>query len=161
MRAHKPTDSGQPAATASTSDRGWPWWAAILLTVSISAVGTVVDMRINHSIGEICQTSFGIGCVAAVCVARRSHMFGPMFQPPLILVGVVLPVVLLWLPAHDSLPARVLAAGTPVIDNFPLAAGTTAVTVAIGIARTLRRKPAEPRNSEIAEESSPTSRWAA
>jgi hypothetical protein len=103
-------------------------------------------MRINHGLGGIFQASFGLGCFIAACVARRSEMFGSMLQPPLILGGIALPVVLLWLPAaaHGSLMSRVITTGLPVIDNFPLAAATTVVTILIGAGRmALRRKPIE------------------
>jgi hypothetical protein len=161
MQAHDGADSFQPAGTASASAWGLRWWATVLLAVSATAVGAVADMRINHGLGGIFQASFGLGCVIAVCVARRGEIFGPMLQPPLILAGVAVPVVLLWSPAaaHGPLVSRVITAGLPVIDNFPVAAATTVVTVVIGVVRmTLRRKPVESGNSEVAEESSHTSR---
>jgi hypothetical protein len=132
------------------------------LAVSVTAVGAVADMRIDPGLGPIFQVSYGLGCVVAVCFARRGEMFGPMLQPPLILVCVTLPVVLLWSPEHGSLASRVIAAGVPVIDNFPLAAGTTVATTVIGVVRmTARPKPVESRNSEEGEENSHTSHWAA
>ena len=164
MQTQDGTEPRQPAGAASTPAWGVRWWAAVGLAVSVTAVGAVADMRIDPGLGPIFQVSFGLGCVAAVCVARRGELFGPMLQPPLILVCVLLPVMLLWSPAaeHGALVSRVIAASLPAVDNFPLAAGTTVVTVAVGVVRMIaRHKPTDSGNSEASEESSHTAHWAA
>ncbi|HEY4457884.1 MAG TPA: DUF6542 domain-containing protein [Pseudonocardiaceae bacterium] len=121
--------------------RGWPWWAAVVLALGLSIVGAVIDENSNSNIATIFRTAYVIGCVAAVCIVRRRNLFGPMVQPPLILV-VVVPLVAA---ALDSKPgSKVLVIGPQLINNFPVMAITTGVTVVLGVIRYLvQRRPVD------------------
>ena len=144
-------DRGREARTTSSGprwdersafgSRGWPWWAAVVLALGLSIVGAVIDEKANSDIATIFRTTYVIGCVAAVCVVRRRNLFGPMVQPPLILV-VVVPLVAV---ALDNKPgSKVLVIGPQLIDNFPVMAITTGVTVVLGVIRYLvQRRPAD------------------
>jgi hypothetical protein len=121
--------------------RGWPWWATVVLAVGLSIVGAVIDQKANANIATIFRTTFVIGCVVAVCIVRRRNLFGPMVQPPLILV-VVVPIVAYALDAKPG--SKVLVIGPDLIDNFPVMAITTGVTVVLGAIRYLvQRRPAD------------------
>ena len=121
--------------------RGWPWWAAVVLALGLSIVGAVIDEKANSDIATIFRTAYVIGCVAGVCIVRRRNLFGPMVQPPLILV-VVVPVVAAAL--DDKPGSKVLVIGPQLIDNFPVMAITTGVTVVLGVIRYLvQRRPVD------------------
>ena len=121
--------------------RGWPWWAAVVLALGLSIVGAVIDEKANANIATIFRTTFVIGCVVAVCIVRRRNLFGPMVQPPLILV-VVVPIVAVALDAKPG--SKVLVIGPDLIDNFPVMAITTGVTVVLGAIRYLvQRRPVD------------------
>ncbi|HEY2696660.1 MAG TPA: DUF6542 domain-containing protein [Pseudonocardiaceae bacterium] len=138
--------------------RGWPWWAAVVLALGLSIVGAVIDEKSNSNIATIFRAAYVIGCVAAVCMVRRRNLFGPMVQPPLILV-VVVPLVAAAL--DDKPGSKVLVIGPQLINNFPVMAITTGVTVVLGVIRYLvQRRPVDddfdadrPRRSESRSES--------
>jgi hypothetical protein len=67
----------------------------VLLALGAAVTGAVVDMGTSHALGPIFQGGYLLGCVAAVCRVRRRNLFGPMVQPPLILLVVTASVVLL------------------------------------------------------------------
>ncbi len=143
-------DRGREARAASNGPRwdersafgtrGWPWWGAVVLTLGLSVVGAVIDEEMNSTIDTVFRAAYVIGAVVAVCIVRRRNLFGPMVQPPLILV-VVVPVVAA---ALDTKPgSKVLTIGPLLIDNFPVMAITTGVTVVLGVIRYLvQRRPA-------------------
>ena len=119
--------------------RGWPWWAAVVLALGLSIVGAVIDEKANGGIATIFRVTYVIGCVAAVCIVRRRNLFGPMVQPPLILV-VVVPVIAAALDTKSG--SKLLVIGPQLIDNFPVMAITTGVTVVLGVVRYLvQRRP--------------------
>lgn len=142
-------DRGREARAASSGLRwdersafgtkGWPWWAAVVLALGLSIVGAVIDEKSSSAIATIFRAAYVIGCVVAVAIVRRRNLFGPMVQPPLILV-VVVPVVAA---ALDNKPgSKVLVIGPQLIDNFPVMAITTGVTVVLGVIRYLvQRRP--------------------
>lgn len=144
-------DRGREARAASSGLRwdersafgtkGWPWWAAVVLALGLSIVGAVIDEKSNSTIATIFRAAYVIGCVVAVVIVRRRNLFGPMVQPPLILV-VVVPLVAA---ALDNKPgSKVLVIGPQLIDNFPVMAITTGVTVVLGVIRYLvQRRPAD------------------
>jgi hypothetical protein len=83
-----------------------------------------------------------IGCVAAVCLVRRRNLFGPIVQPPLVLVITVPLVVLLAKSPGGGLSAKGLAVGTPLINAFPTMAIATGLAVVIGgIRLATQRRP--------------------
>jgi hypothetical protein len=111
------------------------------LALGLSIIGAVIDEKANANIATIFRTAYVIGCVVGVCMVRRRNLFGPMVQPPLILV-VVVPLVAA---ALDSKPgSKVLVIGPQLIQNFPVMAITTGVTVVLGVIRYLvQRRPVD------------------
>lgn len=122
--------------------RGVPWWGAVVVALGVSIVGAVVDMVANGSLSTIFEAAYVIGCVVGVCLVRRRNLFGPIVQPPLVLVITVPLVVLLAKSPSGGLTAKALAVGTPLINSFPTMAIATGLTVVIGgIRLATQRRP--------------------
>src|SRR5882762_8658824 len=81
----------------TTARRPWgmPWWAAILLPLVTTAAGAYADLTFDHSLGVPFQAAYAGGCVLSVLFVRRRNLFGPMVQPPLIMLFAATPAVLL------------------------------------------------------------------
>ncbi|HWE90124.1 MAG TPA: DUF6542 domain-containing protein [Pseudonocardiaceae bacterium] len=118
--------------SAFGSTRGVAWWVAVLIALGVSIVGAVADMVANGSLSTLFEGGYVIGCVAGVCLVRRRNIFGPIVQPPLVLVITVPLVVLLTKSPSGGLTAKALAVGTPLINAFPTMAIATGLTVVIG-----------------------------
>lgn len=127
---------------------GLPWWAAVLGTLAIAAVGVFVDMERLNRLGVVFQVCYFLGCLLAVVVVQRKGLFAPMAQPPLIL-AVAVPGVVLAIgptPTDSGMIATALTIGTPLINGFPTMAITTGVTLAVGIFRLIvQRRPTNAR----------------
>ncbi|QUQ69134.1 DUF6542 domain-containing protein [Kutzneria sp. CA-103260] len=120
-----------------------PWWGAVLTALALTAVGALFDELTNKTLGLPFQVLYTIGCVLAVTFVCRRSLFGPMVQPPLIMI-VVAGVVLVLFAGGGSggLAAKAIAVGPPLIGNFPVMAIATVLTVVIGAIRLiLQRKP--------------------
>jgi len=120
-----------------------PWWGAVLTALALTAVGALFDELTNKTLGLPFQVLYTLGCVLAVTFVRRRSLFGPMVQPPLIMI-VVAGVVLVLFAGGGSggLAAKAIAVGPPLIGNFPVMAIATVLTVVIGAIRMiLQRKP--------------------
>ena len=131
----------------TTTRRPWglPWWAAILLPLVTTAGGTYADLTFDHGLGVPFQAAYAGGCVLSVLFVRRRNLFGPMVQPPLILLFAASPVVLL-VNGHglgSGLTSQALAVATPLVDNFMVQVGVTVATVVLGLIRLIltRRRP--------------------
>jgi hypothetical protein len=123
--------------------RGIPWWAAVLLALAFTGFGVFIDMERINRLGFIFQACYFLGCVLAVLWVQRRGLFGPMVQPPLILALAVPGVVLATAGSGlgDSLSAKALAIGTPLINGFPTMAITTGLCLLIGLVRIMRQRP--------------------
>jgi hypothetical protein len=120
-----------------------PWWGAVLTALALTAVGALFDELTSKTLGLPFQVLYTIGCVLAVTFVRRRSLFGPMVQPPLIMI-IVAGVVLALFAAGGSggIAAKALAVGPALIGNFPVMAIATVLTVVIGAVRLiLQRKP--------------------
>lgn len=135
------------------SVRGITWITALVLALGLSLAGAAIDMQLSDGPGRIFQGAYLVGCVAAIGAVRRSNLFGPMVQPPLIHAVVIPGVVLLFagLPGDSDTLSQVIAVGRPLIDGFPIMAITTLAVLLIGIGRVLvqrapdRKKPVKSR----------------
>jgi len=136
----------------TTARRPWglPWWAAILLPLVTTAAGAYADLTYNHQLGVPFQAAFGGGCLVAVLFVRRRNLFGPMVQPPLIMLFAACPVSLALMSGaslQSSTTAQALAIAAPLVNSFMVEAGVTIATIVIGLIRliaTRRRRPAAP-----------------
>lgn len=129
-------------ASMLPSRAGVPWWAAVLIALTLTAAGVFADLQRVNRLGLVFQACYFVGCLTAIAVVERRGLFSPMVQPPLILAVAVPGVVLLsgGAPEGGGLTAKALAVGTPLINGFPTMAITTGVTVAVGVVRLLAQR---------------------
>jgi hypothetical protein len=143
--------------TETTTARPWglPWWAAILLPLVTTAAGAYVDLTFNRGLGLPFQAAYAGGCVLAVLLVRRRNLFGPMVQPPLILLFAASPVALLLtgsgLSFGSQLVSQALAFSVPLVNNFVWQAGVTIATVVIGLIRLILTRKRPPAPEPVAE----------
>ncbi len=125
---------------------GVPPLAAVGLAAVLTAIGVLVDLTRSGTLGTVFTVCFVVGCVLAVAWVRRSGLFGPMVQPPLLL-AVAVPVVVLLAGTPKpgaGIAERLLVIGAPLVNSFPTMAWVTGIVVAIGVVRLfLQRTPAE------------------
>jgi len=63
-----------------------PWWVALLIAVTATAIGYGIDAGSGHK--ELTGIFVGLyiaGCVIAVLAVRQEGLFTAVIQPPLIL----------------------------------------------------------------------------
>lgn len=125
---------------------GLPPVAAIGLAALLTAGGVAVDLLRIGNLGTVFTVCFIAGCVLAVVWVRRSGLFGPMVQPPL-LVAVAVPVVVLLAgtPAPGAgVAERLLVIGAPLVNAFPIMAWGTGAVLLLGIVRLLVQRTPRP-----------------
>lgn len=127
--------------------RGIPWWAAVALAVAMTGVGIAIDLSRGDTLTRVFLAFYAVGCVAAVLAVMYRGIFATMVQPPLVLaVAVPLVVKLLGGGSTGGLRNQVITLVVPLINGFPTMAVTTAATVALGTARIVIHRKANPRN---------------
>ncbi|MPY79337.1 MAG: hypothetical protein GEV04_12780 [Actinophytocola sp.] len=139
------------------TSQGLPWWQAILLAFGLTLFAAVVDLQFNDKLTVLFQGAYFVACLAAVGWVRRDSLFGPMVQPPLILV-VIVPGIMLFSsqgPKGSGMKDILLGYGMPVINGFPTMAITTGVTVAAGLARLFLQR--DPDHAEADDDPDPVS----
>jgi hypothetical protein len=125
-----------------------PWWGAVLTALALTAVGALFDEMTNKTLGLPFQVLYVIGCVLAVAFVRRRSLFGPMVQPPLIMIIVAGVVLALFAGGAGGLAAKAIAVGPPLIGNFPVMAIATVLTVVIGLIRLILQRKPKPEDDE-------------
>ncbi|OBF59455.1 hypothetical protein A5756_05660 [Mycobacterium sp. 852002-53434_SCH5985345] len=114
---------------------GVPWYAALLLAVTATAIGYGIDAG-QKELTHVFAGFYIAGCVAAVLAVRQDGLFTAMIQPPLILFCAVPGAYWLF---HDAkvghLKDLLINCGYPLIERFPLMLGTAGVVLLIGLAR--------------------------
>jgi hypothetical protein len=122
---------------------GLPPIAAVGLAAALTAIGVLVDLtRIGNlsTVFTVCHIS---GCVLAVIWVRRSGLFGPMVQPPL-LVAAAVPVVVLMAGSPrpgQGVAEQLLIIGAPLVNAFPVMAWTTGIVLVLGLLRVVLQRP--------------------
>lgn len=119
-------------------------WAAVLIAVAATAIGTIVDVAVAQGPGMTTQIAFFLGCLIAVGMAQRGTLFGPMVQAPLVLV-LVMPLIVFIASGGGGGSGMLLSIANPLISSFPVMAGTIVATVGVGL---LRMRMLEPEASE-------------
>ncbi len=145
-RRSDPEQDAEPAWSERSifgKSRGLPWWGVVLLAFGLAAIAAAFDMQRQDSLGRVYQGAYVVGCVAAICLVRRSSLFGPMVQPPLVFAVTAIAAVVLLAPdtgGGGGLKALVFSVALPLTSNFPTMAFTTGGTVAIGVFRLWRER---------------------
>lgn len=134
---------------------GVPWYAALLLAVTATAIGYGIDAG-HKELTHVFAGFYIAGCLAAVLAVRQDGVFTAIIQPPLILFCAVPGAYWLF---HDGKVGHVkdllINCGYPLIERFPLMLVTAGVVLLIGMARWYygmsHRTDAAPSSSDDAE----------
>ena len=122
---------------------GIPPIAAVGLAAALTAVGVLVDLTQVGGLGTVFTVCHISGCVLAVAWVRRTGLFGPMVQPPL-LVALSVPVVVLLSGTPrpgQGVAERLLVIGAPLVNAFPVMAWTTGIVLVAGLLRVFLQRP--------------------
>jgi uncharacterized protein DUF6542 len=122
---------------------GVPPLAGVGLAAALTAIGVVVDLTINGGLGVVFTICYAGGSVLAAAWVRRSEIFWPIVQPPL-LAAVSVPAVVLLAGSPQpgqGLTERLLVGGTPLVNAFPVMASTTGAVLLVGLLRALLQRP--------------------
>ncbi|MEG9517880.1 hypothetical protein LZ318_29890 [Saccharopolyspora indica] len=152
--------NGAPPWSARSAFRtaGVPLWVAVLLAAVPTAIGTVLDILIWKQPDLLFKACFFVGSVLGVLLVKRRSTFGPMVQPPLVLV-IIMPLLVLitgsGAAAGAGATGKALAIARPLISSFPIMAAATIVALIIGLVRMfVTEKPG--RRPEIADSDAAT-----
>jgi hypothetical protein len=122
---------------------GVPPIAAVGLAAALTAIGVFVDLTWVGNLSTVFTVCHIAGCVLAVAWVRRSGLFGPMVQPPL-LVAAAVPVVVLLAGSPrpgQGVAEQLLVIGAPLVNAFPVMATTTGIVLALGLLRVALQRP--------------------
>lgn len=138
-------DRPRPLADSSAAPgvRGWPWWAAVLVALVFTLIGTAIDGWLFGTFSWGLRLGFWVGVALAALVVQRRSVFTAMVQPPLILVAGLLIGGLLFVTGGGM-----YGMALKLIATFPTMAIGTALAVAIGLIRIVAqplRRPARSR----------------
>ncbi|OBJ47675.1 hypothetical protein A9W95_06465 [Mycobacterium sp. 1423905.2] len=126
---------------------GVPWWIAVLIAVTATAVGYGIDAG-HKELTHVFAGCYIVGCVAAVLAVRQAGVFTAVIQPPLILFCAVPGAYWLFHGGKvNKFKDLLINCGYPLIERFPLMLGTAGVVLLIGLVRwyfgmSQRRSPA-------------------
>lgn len=137
--------SGQRARSEVAADHrsalprvpGIPWWGAIVLATTASAIGFAYDAGSgDKELSVVFSICYVAGCVLAVLAVRHSGIFTAVIQPPLILFGIVPAAYFVF---HGSTITGIkdilINCGYPLIERFPLMFFTSATVLVVGMLR--------------------------
>ena len=116
---------------------GIPWWGAVIVAATASAVGFAYDAGSGEkTLSAVFSVCFVAGCILAVLAVRQSGVFSAVIQPPLILFFAVPTAFFVF---HGSkitgIKDTLINCGYPLIERFPLMFFTSAVVLLIGMGR--------------------------
>lgn len=116
---------------------GVPWWAAVVIAVTATAVGFAFDAGSGtKELTGVFSALYVLGCVLAVLAVRQSGVFTAVIQPPLILFCAVPGAYWLFHGARiRGIKELLINCGYPLIERFPLMALTSAGVLLIGMVR--------------------------
>lgn len=116
---------------------GVPWWAAVVIAATATAVGFALDAGSGgKELTDVFAGLYVLGCVAAALVVRQSGIFTAVIQPPLILFFSVPGAYWLFHGAKvASIKDTIINYGYPLIERFPLMLFTSAGVLLIGMIR--------------------------
>ena len=116
---------------------GLPWWAALLIATTATAIGYAIDAGSGHKdLTDVFSVLYVAGCVVAVLVVRQSGVFTAVIQPPLILFCAVPGAYWLFHGGKvGNLKDLLINCGYPLIERFPLMLGTAGGVLLIGLIR--------------------------
>ncbi len=114
---------------------GVPWWAALLIAVTATAVGYGIDAG-HKELTHVFAGFYIAGCLVAVLAVRQDGIFTAIIQPPLILFCAVPGAYWLFHGGKAGhLKDLLINCGYPLIERFPLMLGTAGIVLLIGLVR--------------------------
>ncbi|MGB8403352.1 MAG: DUF6542 domain-containing protein, partial [Mycobacterium sp.] len=124
-------------ASALPNIPGIPWWGAIVLAITASAIGFAYDAGTgDRELSIVFAICYVIGCIMAVLAVRPAGVFTATIQPPLILFVTVPGAYFLF---HNDkihgLKDLAITCGYPLIERFPLMFFTSATVLVVGLVR--------------------------
>ncbi|ORX16360.1 hypothetical protein AWC31_20085 [Mycolicibacterium wolinskyi] len=132
-------ESAVPADLRSVHPRfaGVPWWGAVLLAVTATAIGFAFDAGSgNRELSSVFAVCYALGCLSAVLAVRQVGVFTAVIQPPLILFVAVPGAYFLFHGGQlGGMKDLAINCGYPLIERFPLMLFTSAAVLLIGLAR--------------------------
>lgn len=141
---------------------GVPWWGAVLLAVTATAIGFAFDAGSgNRELSSVFAVCYVLGCLLAILAVRQAGVFTAVIQPPLILFVAVPGAYFLFHGGElGGLKDLAINCGYPLIERFPLMLFTSAAVLLIGLARwyfglATRRQDATTTNRKDAPSASP------
>lgn len=114
-----------------------PWWAAIAIAVTATAIGFAFDAGSgSKELGTVFAVFYVVGCVMAVLGVQQSDVFTTVIQPPLILFFTVPTAYWLFHGAtFNGVKNILINCGYPLIERFPLMLSTSAAVLLLGLIR--------------------------
>ncbi|UGT92477.1 DUF6542 domain-containing protein [Mycobacterium ostraviense] len=136
MSAQRASSAVEPSRRSIVPNiPGVPWWAAVLIAVTATAVGYAFDAG-HKELTHVFAGFYVAGCVAAVLAVRQSGLFTAVIQPPLILFFTVPGAYWLFHGGKiDKFKDLLINCGYPLIERFPLMLGTAGGVLLIGLIR--------------------------
>jgi hypothetical protein len=116
---------------------GVPWWGAVLLAGTFTAVGFAFDAGSgDRQLSAVFSACYVLGCLVAVLAVRQNSVFTAVIQPPLILFASVPGAYFLFHGGQlGGLKDLAINCGYPLIERFPLMFFTAAAVLLIGMGR--------------------------
>jgi hypothetical protein len=123
--------------SAHPSIPGIPWWGAVLLAATFTAIGFAFDAGSgDKELSFVFATAYFIGCLVAVLAVRQNGIFTAVIQPPLILFIAVPTAYFLFAEGQNAgIKDLLINCGYPLIERFPLMFFASAATLLIGLGR--------------------------
>lgn len=132
---------------------GVPWWGAVLLAATFTAIGFAFDAGSgNKELSFVFAASYFVGCVVAVLAVRHAGIFTAVIQPPLLLFVSVPAAYFLFTGGQGTaLKDTLINCAYPLIERFPLMFFTSAAVLLTGMGRWyhgMSTRRAAPRSTE-------------
>jgi hypothetical protein len=136
---------------------GVPWWGAVLIAVTLTAVGFAYDAGTgDKELSMVFAACYVVGCVFAVLAVRQSAIFTAVIQPPLVLFVAVPTAYFLFHGGKlGGLKDVLINCGYPLIERFPLMFFTSVVALIVGMVRWFLGKPGRQATTASAAKSGP------
>ncbi|WP_367619929.1 DUF6542 domain-containing protein [Mycolicibacterium sp. HK-90] len=116
---------------------GVPWWGAVLIAVTATAIGFAFDAGSgNRELSSVFAVCYSLGCLAAVLAVQQAGLFTAVIQPPLILFVAVPGSYFLFHGGQlQGVKDLAINCGYPLIERFPLMLFLSAAVLLIGLGR--------------------------
>jgi hypothetical protein len=135
-------------ASAVSTIRGIPSWAAILVAVGLTAFGAAIDGIVTGTLSWGFRLGFVAGVGLAALLVRRGSIFTALVQPPLVMV------VVSFISLRFMGSERTTISLIKVVNAFPTMVIGTALAVVLCVIRIFaqpmrKSKQSEPQRAHV------------